>query len=414
MVHQLPTGAKDLLPLDVARKQWLEKHLQQCFHNWGYQRIITPTLEHLDSLTAGGAVQPETVLQLRTDGLASLGLRPELTASIARAYATRLQSDDGSCPQRLYYHANVFRRKGSHSAKIASEESFQAGVELLGAAGLLADGEILLLLRQCLAAVHLPSWRLVLGDARITNAFLATVPPSHRHRVHQCLADLDRVQIEQMDLPEPHKTNALALFDLRGNPETVLAKLQAQPWAQDIADEVDLLRARVDLWHKTLEPDALDPDAVSEAMDQRLCLDLSMIRTFDYYTGMVFEVISGNYVIAQGGRYDNLIGIYHPQGKTYPSVGFCLNLEDLQQVLLKYLPKTPQPVHTLVVPTSTDAVAAAFNYAQALRQQNPEAMIVVGLEAVSPEVAQSQAQQRGIDQVALVQGAESVQLLSVS
>ena len=71
-------------------------------------------------------------------------------------------------------------------------------------------------------------------------------------------------------------------------------------------------------------------------------------------------------------------------------------------------------MHTLVVPTSTDAVAAAFNYAQALRQQNPEAMIVVGLEAVSPEVAQSQAQQRGIDQVALVQGAESVQLLSVS
>lgn len=407
MVHQLPTGAKDLLPLDVAQKQWLESHLQQCFHGWGYQRIITPTLEHLDSLTAGGAVQPETVLQLRTDGLASLGLRPELTASIARAYATRLQSDDGSCPQRLYYHANVFRRKGSYSAKIASEESFQAGVELLGAAGLLADGEILLLLRQCLAAVHLPAWVLVLGDAKITNAFLATVPLSHRAKVHQCLEDLDRVQIEQMDLPEPHKTHTLALFDLRGNPETVLAKLQEQPWAKDIADEVEVLRSRVELWQNTL--DAADRQSAT----QRLCLDLSMVRTFDYYTGMVFEVISGNHVIAQGGRYDNLIGIYHPQGKTYPSVGFCLNLEDLQQVLLKYLPKTPQPVHTLVVATSDDGIAPAFNYAQTLRYQNPEAMIVVGLEPVAPEIAQAQAQQRGIDQVALVQGDQSVKLLHI-
>ncbi|HAN46461.1 MAG TPA: ATP phosphoribosyltransferase regulatory subunit, partial [Cyanobacteria bacterium UBA8156] len=58
-MRRLPEGARDLLPLDVAQKQWLETRLNEVFQAWGYQRAIAPTLERLSTLTAGGAMAPE-------------------------------------------------------------------------------------------------------------------------------------------------------------------------------------------------------------------------------------------------------------------------------------------------------------------------------------------------------------------
>lgn len=105
MVHQPPAGARDLLPLDVAQKQWIENHLQQVYHRCGYHRIITSTIERLDTLMAGGAINRSTVLQLQAGTEEeSLGLRPELTASIARTAVTRMAGV--SYPQRLYYNAD--------------------------------------------------------------------------------------------------------------------------------------------------------------------------------------------------------------------------------------------------------------------------------------------------------------------
>ena len=87
MVYQPPAGARDLLPLDVAQKRWVEERLQQVFHRWGYHQIITSTLERLDTLMAGEAIGRSTVIQIQ-DASESLGLRPELTASIPNASTT--------------------------------------------------------------------------------------------------------------------------------------------------------------------------------------------------------------------------------------------------------------------------------------------------------------------------------------
>jgi ATP phosphoribosyltransferase regulatory subunit len=160
MVYQPPTGARDLLPLDVAQKHWIEERLEQVFQRWGYHRIITSTVERLDTLMAGGAIDQETVIELHHMADQRLGLRPELTASIARAAVTRMAAV--TYPQRLYYNANVFRQasRGSHGGQ---QEFYQSGVELLGASTDLADAEILLLLLDGLASVNLTDWTLILG-----------------------------------------------------------------------------------------------------------------------------------------------------------------------------------------------------------------------------------------------------------
>ena len=389
MVHQLPTGAKDLLPLDVAQKRWIESRIQQIFQSWGYQRIITPTVEHLRSLTAGGAVDPESVIQLHSSSIDILGLRPEFTASIARAYATRLGGNVATCPQRLYYNANVFRRKANNT----SEESFQAGVELLGASGLLADGEILMLLAESLDRVELQDWQIILGDARLTGALLDLLPEQYRDKVRQCLASLDRIALTEMDLPADVKGYALELIDLRGKPKDVLSRLSSSAWTSGLTGEINYLKSLIDLWESTGE--------ISGNSD-RLILDLSFMQTFDYYTGIVFEVACNNYVVAQGGRYDRLLSVYHPQGVSYPSIGFCINLEDLQQALQSRLPQTLATSSCLVVAKTPDAMQAAFAHAAQLRQSSDLEAVEIELEFRSDDAVRAHVKSRGILAIAWV------------
>jgi ATP phosphoribosyltransferase regulatory subunit len=387
MVHQLPTGAKDLLPLDVAQKRWIESRIQQVFQSWGYQRIITPTVEHLRSLTAGGAVNPESVIQLHSSSIEILGLRPEFTASIARAYAARLGQNVATCPQRLYYNANVFRRRANNT----SEESFQAGVELLGASGLLADGEILMLLAESLDRVELQDWQIILGDARLTGALLDLLPEQYRTQVRQCLASLDRISLTEMDLPADVKGYALELIDLRGKPKDVLSRLSNSAWTSGLTGEINYLKSLIDLWEST-----------GLNSGDRLILDLSFMQTFDYYTGIVFEVACNNYVVAQGGRYDRLLSVYHPQKTSYPSIGFCLNLEDLQQALQSRLPQILAASNCLVVAKTADAMQAAFAHAALLRQAPDIEAIELELEFRAEDVVREHARSRGIAKIAWV------------
>jgi ATP phosphoribosyltransferase regulatory subunit len=117
-----------------------------------------------------------------------------------------------------------------------------------------------------------------------------------------------------------------------------------------------------------------------------LVLDLSLIQTFDYYTGLVFKVVgcSGREqrILGQGGRYDQLLGHYHPRHHSRPGIGFSLNVDDLQQVLLEHhqLPERLPDSHWLVVPKTPAARAIAFRHAQTLRQSEQLKRVELYLE----------------------------------
>lgn len=363
MVYQPPAGARDLFPLDVAQKQWIEERLQRVFHQWGYHRIITSTLERLDTLTAGGAVQPSTVIQLHDADNEVLGLRPELTASIARAAVARFSKVNHA--QRFCYSANVFRRPPKNSYD-RQQEFFQAGVELLGKGGLVADAEVVLLLADCLNTLGLTDWHLVIGEAGLTQSLLSVFPDEWRDRVRQAIAQLDRVALETMPLSSKLRDRALWILDLRGNPADVLQRMTAVDLTPAQQHIVTTLKSLVDL---------LQQPASSRTMPviPSLVLDLSLIQPFNYYTGIVFNVVHATdrqqCILGQGGRYDRLLGLYHPKSESSPGIGFVLNIEALQQTLT---PTGQLPVHSpspqcLVVATSERATAAAFAIAHQLR-----------------------------------------------
>ncbi|MBD2104634.1 ATP phosphoribosyltransferase regulatory subunit [Leptolyngbya sp. FACHB-261] len=392
MIHQPPAGSRDLLPLDVVQKRWIEQRLQQVFSAWNYHQIITPTLERLDTLTAGGALQSHTVMQLRDGEGQTLGLRPELTASIARAAVTRMAG--ATLPLRLYYNANVFRPLRSSSYP-GPQESFQSGVELLGGGGLVADAEVLLLLRDCLEnlGVAQSGWSLILGEAGLTQALLSGFPEAVRETVRQAIAGLDRVSLETMPLDPALRQRALFLLELRGEPAEVLARLAALDLAPRERGLLNRLKALVELLEGV-----------------PLVLDLSLIQTFDYYTGIVFEVVSGTHLLGQGGRYDQLLNLYAPEREPCPGIGFVLNLEELHSWLLAtgQLPERVPIADWLVVPLTPEAYATAFSHAALLRAA--QLRVELDLHQRPPEEVRAYARRRRIAKLAWVSGPDTIKL----
>jgi ATP phosphoribosyltransferase regulatory subunit len=384
-------GARDLLPLDVAQKRWVEKGIQSVFHRWGYHRIITSTLERLETLIAGGAVDRETVIQIPGGEGGTLGLRPELTASIARAAVARMGD---MYPQRLYYNANVFRRADlEHHGR--QQEFYQAGIELLGVGGIVADVEAILLMMDCLKSLGVPNWRIILGEAGLSQALLAQFPIEFRTQIRHCLAHLDRVTLERLPLTPAQQQLALSLLDLRGNPTLVLAKLARLEL--DTASQATIAHLQT-LIELLTSADADEP-----------ILDLSLIQTFDYYTGIVFEAVGidkdRTYILGKGGRYDRLLALYHPQGQNFPGVGFALNIEDLQQILQTSpaMPHYTAKPDWLVVAIDPTAVAAALIHANRLRSTSESVRVEMYLtDDLDRDNIRQIATERGVANIAWV------------
>ena len=391
MVYQPPAGARDLLPLDVTQKSWIEERIQQVFHRWGYHKIITSTLERMDTLMARGAIGRSAVIQLQSAENEELGLRPELTASIARTAVTRMAGV--TYPQRLYYSANVFQRSGElrHNRQ---QEFYQAGVELLGGSGLIADAEILLLLADCLQAVGLKGWHLILGEASITRSLLSAFPEDLQAKVRSAIANLDRVTIDTLPLSDEVRERARILLDLRGDPKEVLQQVSKLDLDEPQQLAVNNLQSLVEL--------------LASQGDFSLILDLSLIQNIDYYTGIVFQLIgdteSQSRILGRGGRYDQLMGLYHPQKENIPGIGFSVSIEDLHQVLLssQQLPQTIPPSNWLVVAEAPQAYAAAFAYAQKLRDSTHLVRVEIQLETKDAEYIRKYATSHDIARIAWV------------
>jgi ATP phosphoribosyltransferase regulatory subunit len=181
------------------------------------------------------------------------------------------------------------------------------------------------------------------------------------------------------------------MLDLRGKPADVLQKVsnlgldtQQQTAVNDLKSLVELLESKGDF---------------------PLILDLSLIQTIDYYTGIVFEVVSDTEtqarVLGRGGRYDQLLGLYHPQGENIPGIGFALNIEHLYQILLlnKYLPQVTPASNYLVVPETPNAYAAAFAYAQKLRDSTELVRVEIDLGERDADAIREYVRDRKIAQI---------------
>jgi ATP phosphoribosyltransferase regulatory subunit len=236
----------------------------------------------------------------------------------------------------------------------------------------------------------------VLGNAGLTRSLLDAFPPEQRTAIRTAIANLDRVALENLELVDELKQRALQMLDLRGHPRDILQSVSQMNLTAEQQAIVHELKSLIDL---------LEHAGQSHPM----ILDLSLIQSFDYYTGIVFEVIAntpqGRQVVGKGGRYDNLLGVFDPKGRSYPGIGFMFSVESLHQALVDTgcLPDATPASDWLVVPKTRQAAIAAFQHAQTIRDGQTLVRVELYLEPEDDvQVIRARARDRHISHIAWI------------
>ena len=169
-----PEGARDILFEECRGRREIQRRLSWAFALRGYREVMTPGLEYYDVFSLPGAALPQREMYKTTDNRGRLVVfRPDSTLPIARMAASRLQ---GQCkPLRLYYDQTIYRNRPDLSGR--SDECAQMGVELMGAAGLGADLEVISLAAQALEACA-PGFRMELGHGGLFRILADELPLS--------------------------------------------------------------------------------------------------------------------------------------------------------------------------------------------------------------------------------------------
>ncbi len=311
----VPRGMRDVLPDRAAARRRAENALAGLMEERGYREVATPAFEYLDVLAreAGEIMERETFRLFDQDGR-TLALRPEMTTPVARLAASRMR--DEPRPLRLWYVADVFREE---SEQPGHQRQFrQAGLELIGATGASADAEVVGLMIEALRRIGVDEFTVALGQVEVFRRTLreAGLDQASRREVKRLMELGDivgvRTLMKEMRLDRRSRARVEGLISFQGG-RSDLAK-----WVgRDLPG-----RSPAGRLLRTLA--ALE----ERGLGNRVMVDLSVVRNFDYYTGLICEayVPGVGLPVGGGGRYDRLLAEF---GMPAPAAGFALSVDRL-------------------------------------------------------------------------------------
>lgn len=340
----LPEGICDILPNEARRIEELRRRLLDLYRSYGYELVMPPLIEYLDSLLTGSGHDLDLSTFKLIDQLSgkTMGVRADITPQVARIDAHLLGR---AGVVRLSYSGSVLHTRPA--LPLSTREPLQVGAELYGHAGLEADFEIIDLLMQSLRVVGVDRARLDLGHVGIVQHLLA--------KVDAAMPDLDPEEllplIQSKDVPglrrllQPLSDLALsqaviALPGLFGEAGAVLSRARAV-----LPDDPVIRQALSQLEHLALARDA----QAGRGFEVELTLDLGDARGYRYHSGVIFAAYVDGCAAAlgRGGRYDNVGAAF---GRSRAATGFSLELRDLAALLPE-----PEPVVAIRAPWSLDA-----------------------------------------------------------
>jgi ATP phosphoribosyltransferase regulatory subunit len=312
----LPEHIADILPARARQVEALRRGLLDAAGSFGFELVIPPMLEHIESLLTGTGHALDLQTFKLVDQLSgrTLGLRADSTPQVARIDAHLLNRNGVA---RLCYCGPVLHTRASGSG--STRELLQFGAEVYGHAGIEADLEIIDLALQCLGVAGLGSVVLDLADARIVRAVLAGVPVdvARLEAVHAALASKDAAELRAVarGFPAEAKRGLEALVTLYGDAAVLEAARASLPERPVITAALAELKQLADA-------------ATTSHPGVRVGFDLADSSGYAYYSGARFAVYAegASDAIARGGRYDEVGAIF---GRTRPAVGFGLDVKEL-------------------------------------------------------------------------------------
>lgn len=316
MPIKAPRGTYDILPPDSRKWQTMESSLKEVARIYGYQEIRTPIFEHTELFERGvgegtDIVSKEMYTFFDKSGR-SLTLRPEMTASCARALIEH-SAHAGLLPLKWYYGGPMFRYDRPQSGRYRQFHQF--GAEVFGSASPMVDAEVLMMIVQMLQDIGLKDYRLHINSVGC---------PSCRESYRIALLDFINPLAQQLctDCQQRSRSNPLRVLDCKEN-----------CCHQAINGHPRLL--------EHLCPDcARHYQRVQETLTRHgICFeqDDQLVRGLDYYTNTAFEIhipgIGAQSAVGGGGRYNGLVKAI--EGPDLPGIGFALGLERLLLALEK-------------------------------------------------------------------------------
>ncbi len=308
----LPDYIADVLPFEARHIEEIRRDLLDMARCYGYELVMPPLLEHLESLLSGTGEALDLQTFKLVDQLSGrmMGLRADSTPQVARIDAHLLNRAGVT---RLCYCGPVLHTRPS--SPHATREPLQFGAEIYGHTGLEADLEILTLALDALQAAQVKDIKVDLADARIVHTLLqgAALSASELAQMHAALAAKDASELRRLTRGmQPVMGQALLdLVQLYGD-ASVLQEAQrvlpALPGIQDALAHLQWLAGQVE--------------------GASVSFDLADLRGYAYYSGVRFSLYApgASDALARGGRYDEVGSVF---GRKRPAVGFSLDIKSL-------------------------------------------------------------------------------------
>ncbi len=342
----LPEGVEEILPEEAFRLETLRRRILDLFASWGYDLVIPPLIEYLDSLLVGASHDLDLQTFKITDQLTGrmMGLRADITPQVARIDAHCLGQRPEACrnlPVRLCYSDTVAHTRPR--GLLASRVPIRIGAELFGHAGVSCDVELICLMFEILHKAGIDDIHIVLGHVGIFRSLVkaSAMSAESERDVFDALQRKAYSEIDQ--LLEQHVDDDAIRNMLRD-----LSRLSG--------DETVLGTALKAFQHAPLsvQQELHELEAIANAVRQRLPrvtlgYDLSELRGYEYHTGIVFAAYTPRYgrAIAQGGRFDDIGEVF---GRARPASGFDADLKVIARLSREEIVQRP----AISAPASAD------------------------------------------------------------
>lgn len=314
----LPDGVEDILPPLAGRIESLRRDVMDTCQRWGYQLVIPPLIEYLESLFTGTGHDLELQTFKLTDQLTGrmMGVRADMTPQAARIDAHTLGQEGIT---RLCYAGHVLHTRPKHM--LTGRTPIQAGCELFGSESESADLEVISLMLEALRVSGLPRIHLDLAHVSIYQSLIGEADFSRdtEAAIFDAMARKSVPELDQLLGDCPSGTPGARLRELArvsGGPE---ALGQARRILKGASDDLD---SALDKLGRVCDMLARDYPEVSVGFD------FCELRGYNYHTGLVFAAYVPGHgdAVAKGGRYDAIGSDF---GRARPATGFSLDIRAL-------------------------------------------------------------------------------------
>ncbi len=312
----LPDHIADVLPSEARHIEELRREFLDTARCHGYELVMPPLLEHLESLLTGTGEALDLQTFKLVDQLSGrmMGLRADTTQQVARIDAHLLNRKGVT---RLCYCGPVLHTKPA--SPHATREPLQFGAEIYGHAGPEADLEVLVLALECLRAAGIANISVDLADVRVIESLLDRVDPALHGEILAALAvkDAGAVSSITQSLPADIRDQLVALPSLYGDASMLVNAEKTLAKTPEAAAVIANMR-----W------------VAGQLGDTRVTFDLADLRGYAYYSGARFSIYAdgASDVLVRGGRYDEVGAVF---GRNRPAAGFSLDLREIVEVAAK-------------------------------------------------------------------------------